>query len=384
MLRILIAGAGIGGLTLVRALRDSGHSIEVAERAPAFNPAGVGIVLHPNGMDVLARLGLAEEIARAGNPLLHLEIVRGESTLALPLAEIWEGANRPTIAILRTALHQALADSVRVSMGRRVVRVESPERRPVAHFGDGGHEAYDLIVGADGVHSAIRQCLFPGAAAVSTHLLYFRFPARNVIGLSPDTWRTVERPGASYGFIPVTRDLLHCFVQVRAEENPCPPGAEEAYFRSAFAEWDGALQATLDARCGAVHAGFAYMTRPVTWGRGACVLLGDSAHAVSPTLSEGGSLAMEDALILALALRRTDNIAEAIALYRSARQERVLWAHRMALSQVNSSRLRRPVPQLNPGVAARHMRAMYGPLRNAVQSDLLFPESTSKGETPHG
>lgn len=406
MTRFLIAGAGIAGLTLVRALRGLGHSIDMVERSPIFDPAGVGIVLHPNGMEVLEYLGLSDEISAAGNTITRMELTRGESTLTLPLTEVWEGTGRSTTAILRPELHRLLWRSaflpeesgLRLQMGCSVIGVECPESQPVAHFQDGSHRTYDLIVGADGVHSTVRQSLFSNSAAISTNLLYFRFPAHNVIGLPTDVWRTVERPGASYGFIPVGRDRVHCFVQLRTESSPCAPGEEESYFRTTFGPWDPALAQTLAARCGRIHVGFAYMVRPVIWGRGACVLLGDSAHAVSPTLSEGGSLAMEDAIILSLALRQSSSITEAITLYRSLRRERIAWAHRMSMAQINSYRLTRAQSQVSSAIATQHMRSMYEPLRRSLVPESILPilssveldrrkplaRSINEGATPNG
>jgi len=297
----------------------------------------------------------------------------------LSLAEIWSGAAHPTISILRPALHEILAraafsvkqNNVHLYMSRCVNRIDTSDTQPRAVFDDGTSKQYDLIVGADGVHSAVRRALVPESPAESTDLLYFRFPALNTIGLPEDTWRTFEREGASYGFIPLANGRLHCFVQLRTTENPCPRGSEEEYFEREFCPWDVSLQHALKARCGPLHVGFAYMVRPFSWGKGVCVLLGDAAHAISPTLSEGGSLAMEDALVLALALRRTGSIPEALDIYRSVRHKRVMWSYRMALSQVNSVRRKRPLLQTDAVVATRHMQQMYEPLRASPLPDFL-------------
>jgi 2-polyprenyl-6-methoxyphenol hydroxylase-like FAD-dependent oxidoreductase len=259
-----------------------------------------------------------------------------------------------------------------------VTAVNISDGVPEATFGDGTSQRYDLIIGSDGVHSAIRRSLLPGSEAVSTNLLYFRFPAHNTIGLPSDTWRTVERPGASYGFIPLAHNKVHCFVQLRTIENLAYRGMEEEFFKREFCPWDVALAQTLDARCGPLHAGFAYMVSPFSWGTGGCVLLGDAAHAISPTLSEGGSLAMEDAVVLALALRHTNSIPEAIDTYRSVRQKRVIWSHRMALAQVNSMRRQRTENQTDSVIATRYLQQMYEPLRaNPIPDFLLMSECNS-------
>jgi 2-polyprenyl-6-methoxyphenol hydroxylase-like FAD-dependent oxidoreductase len=368
-MRILIVGAGIGGLTLASALGRNGWCIDIAERSHSFNPAGVGIVLHPNGIRILSHLGLGERISQIGTVVRYMELVRGAGVVKIDLAEVWEG--KPTYAALRTELHELLlgratSDTrLNLRMGCRITGVEFVNSHPVVRFDTGDTEAYDLVVGADGVHSALRHSLFPDAQAICTNLLYFRFPARNVVALPPDAWRTFELGCASYGFIPIARDRVHCFVQLQTAENPCPEGQEEDYFRTNFGGWDRALVDAIDSRCGPMHVGFAYMVRPVRWGRNRCVLLGDAAHAVSPTLSEGGSLAMEDALVLALALRRSASLDAAIRSYGETRAQRIIWAQRMALSQVNASRRQRTHIQVSSAVATSHMWKMYEPLRGS-------------------
>lgn len=386
-MQILIVGAGIGGLALMSALHDTEHSVDLVERRERPGAPGGGIVLHPNGVEALRLLGLSEALRSQSHPLSRLEIRRGDATLALSLAQIWNGRG-VTLAIARTALHEllrhaALAPSSgaprHLHAGRRLVGVE-PAPRPIAHFDDGSRAAYDLLVGADGAHSAVRQALFPGSAAVSTQLFYFRFLAENVIGLAADTWSSVERPGAAYGFIPIAPDRLHCFVQVQTPSAPCPPEEAEAYVARTFLGWDPALARAFAARRTPVHADFAFLVRPVVWGRGACVLLGDAAHAVSPTLSEGGSLAIEDALVLARALAQTASPAEALPLYQSWRGERVAWAHRMALAQLSSLRNARPRPAPTAEVALRHLQSVYRPLgRGAIPETVaaLAPEARS-------
>jgi 2-polyprenyl-6-methoxyphenol hydroxylase-like FAD-dependent oxidoreductase len=377
-IRILVAGAGLGGLTFVRALQGFDAFIDIVERSTTFATVGVGIVLHPNGMGVLAHLGLSEIVHAKGNVIRRMEIIRGDHRLDLLLSEVWSGTSHPTISILRPDLHEILAqaslreNNVRLRMGRRVTAVNISEREPEAMFDDGTRERYDLIVASDGVHSAIRRSLLSGSEAVSTNFLYFRFPAHNTIGLPPDTWRTVERPGASYGFIPLSNNRVHCFVQLQTDERLDYRGTEEEFFEREFCPWDVALQQALKARCAPLHAGFAYMVSPFSWGAGACVLIGDAAHAISPTLSEGGSLAMEDAVVLSLALRRASSIPEAMDIYRSVRQKRVMWSHRMALAQVNSLQRQRTQIQTDSGIATRHLQQMYEPLRANPIPDFLF------------
>jgi 2-polyprenyl-6-methoxyphenol hydroxylase-like FAD-dependent oxidoreductase len=382
--RLLIVGAGIGGLTLLCAMHtrepwSEGWIIDVAERARDFDPVGAGIVLHPNGVRVLARLGLEDEVVANGSVIRELDIIRARESRVIPLGAVWAGVPHPTVAIGRAELHQILfrkasslhRDGYRLRMPLAVLSVQAGERTSVVSFGDGTSARYDLVVGADGVHSSVRSATDPASAAVSTGNFYIRFAAANVIALRKDTWQTTEFAGGSHGCIPLSQGRLHCFVQFRAIE-----GEQVALDQIAIADELTNLGADLaklfDARIGPAHTGFGYLVRPVTWGRGATVLVGDSAHAISPTLSEGGSLAMEDSLVLALALRDAPTIGDALARFRAARHERAVWAQRMSQSQGRSERP--PAWAVDASAATAHMRAMYAPLRIDPAALLAGPE----------
>jgi len=367
--RLLVVGAGIGGLTLACALRDSDWEVDVVERAERVEGLGVGIVLHPNGMRVLDALGLADEVARRGNPLRRLEILRGDQCRSIKISDAWPGARHPTTAIRRSDLHDVLGraalrqpGSVRIRSGTRLEGLDDVRSdRPVASFADGARQRYDLVVGADGVHSTVRRLLDPAARAVRTPLFYTRFVADSIHDLDDDTWRTTERHDAAHGFIPLGGGRAHCFVQQRLSDAAAKTDETPTLGEESLQEWDPVL-AEAFARAEDPHRGFAHLVRPVAWGDGSCVLVGDAAHAVSPTLSQGGSLAAEDALVLARSLRGPIP-EDGIAAYRRARHQRTLWAYRMSLAQVNGlARRTMPTWTIDTAAATRHLAQIYEPL----------------------
>jgi FAD-dependent urate hydroxylase len=375
-MRILVAGAGIGGLTFVRALRyfhtafeDFNHSIDIVERSQ-LSKDGVAIVLHPNGLHVLDAIGLLQHIIPYTNIIHEIKLSREDEDITIRLRDVW-GDENVTRSILRKHLHNVLSDGVSLRMGCSLQRITQQGDDVIAHFDNGESKVYDMVIGADGVHSKLREMLFPGAAAVPTGLFYFRFIAKNTLGINKNVWRTFEVPGGSYGFIPLAEGLLHCFIQIHTKEPPCARAEEEKYIRQLIASWGLLPSTVMDARCGAIQSGFAYMVQPGNWSSGRCVLLGDAAHAVSPTLSEGGSLAMEDGLVLSLALCGTASVDEAIALYTAARKDRCMRAWRMSLAQLNSLRnaARRVAPL--PETPTRLMAGMYKPLAQNVMPEQL-------------
>lgn len=366
MSQLLVVGAGISGLSLARALRDTAWQVTVVDQAPDFDVPGVGIVLHPNGLEGLETLGLGDAVRRTGNPVRQLEIVRQGVTRRIALSEVWQ-SRRGTACVARPDLHALLhasvsdgADNVQVLPGKRLVALDDVERGPVARFADGTDNTFDVVVGADGVHSTVRRLLLPTSEAVSTGLHYTRFVADDVPGLVDDTWQTTERPDVSHGFIPLGAGRAHCFVQLRgglASEI----GTATDSLADRLEQWDPAL-ASVWPRRRSLHQGTAHLVRPIAWGHGAVALVGDASHAVSPTLSQGGSLAIQDSLALARALT-TLPIESALKAYEAARQAAVTWAYRMSLSQINSLR-RRAVPTwtIDEAEVTTHLRAMYGPL----------------------
>lgn len=376
MQRILIVGAGIGGLALVRALAGADVRMDVVERASRLGAAGVGIVLHPNGMRALAELGLNEAITRAGNTLRSLQIQRGTARLDLALARIWRGAEHPTVALPRTVLHALLAagafgpgSHARLRLDTVLEGITLDGDAATARFSDGSAERYDLIVGADGVHSAVRRALQGGDTAVATGLTYRRFVSANAIELDSALWLTIEEDERSYGFIPLGPDALHCFVQARAGDEGALR-ADDTYLERTIGSWDGRLAASIACRRGPLVAGPGFTARRVDWGNERCVLLGDAAHAVSPTLSEGASLALEDAVELARALRTASDVDQALASYRANRQEPASWALRMATAQTNAARRTGRLLQTDSALAENHLRHMYLP---------LLPKGTIRG-----
>ncbi|HYW16005.1 MAG TPA: FAD-dependent monooxygenase [Allosphingosinicella sp.] len=378
MPRILIVGAGISGLTLVRAIRlipsADEWDIHLIERALQFSPAGCGIVLHPNGCSALSVLGLERTVARRSAHLKRMEIRRNGQSMVLNLEDVWAGAGHPTLAVTRPALHDVLAGAaladgpgrVSLRLGCRLVGLDLTGPRPVASFSDGNAAEYDLVVGADGAHSTIRQAVAPSVKATPTGTVYLRFLADNVIRLPEDRWLVFEGPDIVRGYIPVGENRLHCFVQLHAPARPDSQQAAEIL--DAQAHRDPDFAACLE-KASPIHIHAAYVVEPVTWGRGTCVLIGDSAHAVAPSLSEGGSLAMEDALALASALQQFDSIAEAMSAYATRRQEPVIWAQRMSRAQVNAGRRNSQVRPVDPAAATKHMRCMYEPLRRGAARD---------------
>jgi len=354
--RVLVVGAGIGGLALATALRESGHRVDVAEQARSIEPIGAGIVLHPNGMAALYALGLAETVRALGREIDTLTIGRSGATISIRLADVWPDAPLPTIAIRRADLQRVLAarafdgsDAMRLHLGQQLASIELDGR---VRFADGDEDAYDLVVGADGVHSTVRAACFPESPALELDVRYLRFIASGLPLPDDGVWRTFSSNDASTGFIPLGFGRFHCFVE-RISPNGQPIDSTS---------FDSEMANAYMRREGASHEGPTWIMPGQHWRNGNCALLGDAAHALSPTFTEGGSLAIEDAVVLSRCLQQKAIVAEALACYEALRAPRLAWAARMSASQLLGLRRPRPERPLDANLSTEYMRQMYRPL----------------------
>ncbi|MCB0008377.1 MAG: FAD-dependent monooxygenase, partial [Anaerolineales bacterium] len=166
-MKIMIVGGGIGGLTTAVALRQAGFAPLVYEAAPSLEPVGKGIWLPTNAMLVLERLGLAEALVALGIELTAIEVHdRATGRLqAIDLAAVKAHFGRTTTSILRADLQATLAAALpaeSIQLGKRCVAVQQAEAGVTVTFADGSTAAADLLIGADGLRSVVRDQVAPG------------------------------------------------------------------------------------------------------------------------------------------------------------------------------------------------------------------------------
>ena len=313
---IVIIGAGIGGLAAAAALRRVGIETEIYEQAHAFARVGAGIQQSPNAMKVHRGLGIEAQLRdTAFTPAtsLNRDAITGAVTNEHPLgaaAEARYGA--PYLVMHRGDLHAALAAIVpadTIRMGRTLVRIASDGPKVVLAFADGSEVVADAVIGADGVHSLVRQHVgitdrpkFTGRVAYRT-----TFPAtllRGVdVGMSRTKWWGPDRHIVIY---PVTapRDEIY-FVTSQPERadwitaESWSAKGDVGELRAAFADFHPDVRAVL-ASAPEVHKWGIFERDPLpTWRKGRVVLLGDSCHPMTPYMASGAAMALEDAVVLA-------------------------------------------------------------------------------------
>ena len=333
-LKVVVVGAGMGGLTTALAMQRAGYDVEVYDRVKELRPAGAGISLWSNGVKVLNRLGLGPEIAQIGGPMQQMAYYAksGELLTRFSLSPLIEEVGQPPYPVSRTDLQQMLLEAVgqeNVQLNKRCVEIEQTETGATAIFEDGHRAAADLVVGADGTHSIIR-----------THVLGHK-PERSYVGyvnwnglvpaseaIAPlDSWDIYVGNGQRASVMPVGGDRFYFFFDV-----PLPKGTERnpEHFKQELSEhfkgWANPVQNLIQQldpeKTNRVEI---HDIEPLeTLVKGKVALIGDAAHSTSPDLGQGGCQAMEDAWTLANCLLTTNlSVEDAIARYEASRKERV-------------------------------------------------------------
>jgi salicylate hydroxylase len=347
-MRVAIAGGGIGGLVLARALEGHGIDAEVYEQADELREIGAAVALSANGVRELERLGIGTELAEISAVPSSLCVRDQDGTLisrdAMAEDEIYPRSfGAPYYGVHRVPLLNLLARDVaptRIHLGHRVVAADA---EGALRFADGSSACADVVVGADGVHSAVRQALpFGGRPRFSGTIGYRGLVERKAVPSLPEPsaiqfW---AGPGAHLLHYPIADgEIINFLAVARVPEwtadswmAPCDP--RESAER--FAGWHLAVQEMV----GAVQesARWALHDHSVLehWHIDRTVLIGDAAHAMLPHQGQGANQTIEDAVALAehLASADTASVPTALANYEDQRRDRTArvqaWSRRTA------------------------------------------------------
>jgi 2-polyprenyl-6-methoxyphenol hydroxylase-like FAD-dependent oxidoreductase len=328
--RVLVVGAGIGGLGVARALALRGITADVVEREPRWDQAGAGIYLPGNAMRALRALGLASAVSSSGAQIPHQRICddRGNLLTEIDLAHLW-GDVGPCVALHRSDLHDVLlsyGDGVPVRMGLPVVRLHQQRDVVTVEFGDGTAGEYDLVVGADGVHSTVRHLIFGTGAIRPLGQRAWRFVTRCPVEVK--TWTVYLGREVTFLAVPIGRGQVYCYCDAKAGADTRRSGdAVTEQLAELLADFAGPVPAILDSigRETAVHVGPIEEVAIDRWRHESVLLIGDAAHATSPNMAEGAAMALEDGLVLAECLASERLIPQALARFEAKRGPRTRW-----------------------------------------------------------
>ncbi|KQY44365.1 NAD(P)/FAD-dependent oxidoreductase [Cellulomonas sp. Root137] len=353
--RILVVGAGVGGLALAAGLRDGEH-LAVLEQSTELRASGGAVTLFPNGLAALDAFGV--DVTGTGAPVGVMRMHRGDGTplMTIDFAEMARRTGYPVRNILRRDLLRLLADQVPagvVELGTEVSDVAPHEESATVLLSDGSSREADLVVGADGTSSVVRRSVLSAQPARTSGWM-------TVQSLVHGSMQGVldDRSGASYvgragfcGIMPVGPQLTLVWFDVRVPAEGWRT-VDAAWLREMFRDYARPVTDVLG-RIETVDP-FAHRTHevPDTWGRGPTTLLGDAAHAVPPTAGQGANQALDDAWALREALRSDGDAVRAVRRYESHRVPRV-----RRMSQVAAAERPNQVPGAATGFVMRHVPA---------------------------
>lgn len=330
-MRILIVGAGIGGLTLAALLRQRGMDPDLIDRAPSFDHAGYMIGLYPLGSRVLHGLGSFRAFEAASEPVDHYTMATGTGEV-INQYDLGSLTDRfgPIRDLARGELLAVLADAAgrpAIRMGVSIAAIEPRGDSVLTRTSDGASATYDLVVGADGIHSAVRQLVFGDSATFDTGWggwVWWTDPA-----LVPhDTITEYWGAGRMLGVYPTRNKIGVIACGPRKEMNPDLRSGRRAHLLERFAALEGKAGAILQSLPGDDAELFFWSLadqRAAQWVKGRVVLMGDAAAAFLPTAGIGASMAMESAAVLADELSRTGaaRLDHALGFYEMRRRKRV-------------------------------------------------------------
>lgn len=333
-MKALVMGAGIGGLSAAVALKAAGISCEVFEAVQEIKPVGAAISIWPNGVKCMNLLGMGDITETYGGPLRYMAYQdhrHGKTLTRFSLAPLVERTGGRPCPVSRSELQGEMLnfwgrDAVR--FGKRATRVAEDDDGVTVWFSDGTTARGDMLIAADGSHSALRPYVL-GFTPERRYAGYVNWNGLVEIdeAIAPaDQWTTFVGEGKRVSLMPVARGRFYFFFDV-----PLPAGLAEdrstlkADLSRYFSGWAAPVQeliARLDPATTnriEIHD-IEPFDRLV---RGKVALLGDAGHSTTPDIGQGGCAALEDAVVLGEALRDGGDIAAALRQYEARRCERV-------------------------------------------------------------
>jgi 2-polyprenyl-6-methoxyphenol hydroxylase-like FAD-dependent oxidoreductase len=325
VLDIGIVGCGVAGQAASILLADAGHAVTVFERFAEPRPIGAGLLLQPTGLAVLRELGLADEAMAQGARVVGLEgrTQRGRSVLGLRYADLHPKAFG--LGIRRSALFDLLHARLRRSPAKLVTGAEIVDVAQGSVVDKQGvrHGPFDLVVIADGAHSALRARLMPAARAplYPWGCVWTTVPDLAGLGAAGLLRQRVHGTTVMMGLLPVGQGQMTMFWSLPVES--LAPGKSidlRTWRRTAGALWPEA--AAMAAADDFARATYRHVALP-RWNDGPVLFIGDAAHGTSPQLGQGANLGLLDAHALFCALSESDDLAAALAVFARRRSSTV-------------------------------------------------------------
>lgn len=321
---VAIIGAGIGGLTLALYLQRQGIRPVIYESAPTLEPLGAGIMMAYNAMQVFEDLGLAARIEAAGNRVLGIDIADQQgkriTATALDQADLQKGIYN--VAIHRADLQRILAEAVgmeHIQLSQRLASIREGEKTNLIF--EGGHRVHcDVLFGADGIRSVVRQHMAPGSSLRDTGQVCWRgICAHQFPELKTDLGVELWGNGDRFGYVVLNPQQVYWYAVSKSKYAPGPQIPERIRSFNPLAQQ--LIAATPAAKI--IYSPLADLTPLAHWHSHNICLIGDAAHATTPNMGQGGCQAIEDAYTIGKLLERGHSLQATFTLLQQTRTKKV-------------------------------------------------------------
>ncbi len=353
MTKAIVVGAGIGGLALATALRDTDVEVLSFERAPelAKVEVGAGITLWPNAIAALDRLGVGAEIRACGAPLHSFEqrTKRGRLLVRWPMEEMARRIGTPAIGISRPDVHAVLSATggYCVQTGAEVKSFQESDGAINVTLADGRVVAGDVLIGADGIESTIRAQLLGHTPPRHAGLAIWRANLPISTGVPVPDVAFLLFWGAGHKFVvfhsgPGRLSWEAIIASERGGKDP--PGESKAVVMRHLAGFADPVLKLVEATDPAAVFRTDVCDRPPDkqWGRGRATLLGDAAHAMTFAVGQGAAQALEDTLAIAARLNGSTDVEASLRAYEQSRMERSARCQSLAWKLARAGAWRNP------------------------------------------
>lgn len=332
-MKVIIVGGGIGGLCTAIALQQQGNEVLVFERAKAIGEVGAGLTLWSNALKVLRKLGIADLVIAAGAKIERSKLLTSDGKV-LSVAGIEHLEDRfgePVIGIHRAALHEILIRSLKpntLKLAMPCVRFEQGQDKVTVYFENGEIESADLLIGADGIHSAIRKQMLPNLRLRYSGCTAWRGVVETeneaALGLTSESWGHGQR----FGIVRVDNKRVYWFATKNQPAGEQASGDErKAKLLRLFKDWHNPIRDLLEwTPPEAILQNDLFDIPPFpSWTQENVTLLGDAAHPTTPNMGQGACMAIESAYVLSLCLKEQTEIKSALRRYEEKRHTRTAW-----------------------------------------------------------
>lgn len=325
-MKITIIGAGFGGLTTAIALEQKGFEVEIFESFPEMKRIGAGIVLANNAMRVFQRLGLSEMIYKNSNHISSLKLVDEKLTV---LTEINLKYFEQKLGVHYAAIHRGTLQEVllmnlkttKLHLGKKLHRIEEEEKTIHLHFEDGTSHQTNILIGADGIHSVVRNHFFQKTEIRNAHQVCWRgitkmkLPEKFAYEIN-ESWEK----GTRFGIVPLADGEVYWFALANYK-NDFRIEFKEIDLEKMFSYYDPLISKIIHSTpSDQIIVNEINDLKPIKkWHTSNMCLIGDAAHATTPNMGQGACQSIEDALAISLCLEKEKSLEMAFLNFQKLR-----------------------------------------------------------------